>query len=202
VTRSLLGYGVLAGPLYVLVSVAQAVTRDGFDPRRHAWSLLSVGHLGWIQVTNFILAGLMTLAYAAGLHRALAGGWIVRLVGGYGLSLVLAGLFRPDPALGFPPGTPAGPGTVSWHGVLHFACGGVGFACLIAACLLAGRRFAGQGRRGWAWYSRATGLLFLGGFLCVAAGAGQAWANLAFTGTVILAWAWLCALAVHLYRTH
>ena len=38
ITKSLLGYGVLAGPFYVLVVAAQAATRDGFDPTRHAAS--------------------------------------------------------------------------------------------------------------------------------------------------------------------
>ena len=43
VTRSLAGYGVVAGPFYVGVSLAQAVTRDGFDLGRHAWSQLANG---------------------------------------------------------------------------------------------------------------------------------------------------------------
>ena len=34
-TKSLLGYGVLAGPLYVLVSLAQAVTRPGAITLEH-----------------------------------------------------------------------------------------------------------------------------------------------------------------------
>ena len=42
VTRSLLGYGIIAGPMYVLISLAQAVTRDGFDLARHEWSLLAL----------------------------------------------------------------------------------------------------------------------------------------------------------------
>ena len=29
VTRSLLGYGIIAGPMYVLISLVQGVTRDG-----------------------------------------------------------------------------------------------------------------------------------------------------------------------------
>ena len=62
VTKSLLGYGVIAGPIYVTASLAQASTRQGFDLTRHAWSLLSDGALGWIQITNFILAGLMLFA--------------------------------------------------------------------------------------------------------------------------------------------
>ena len=71
VTRSLLGYGVIAGPLYVVVSLAQALTRDGFDLTRHAWSLLANGSMGWIQIANLILVGAMTIAFAAGLRRAL-----------------------------------------------------------------------------------------------------------------------------------
>jgi hypothetical protein len=39
---------VLSGPLYVLVSLAQALTRAGFSLRRDEWSLLALGHVGWI----------------------------------------------------------------------------------------------------------------------------------------------------------
>jgi hypothetical protein len=39
VTKSLLAYGVIVGPLYVGVSLAQALTRQGFDLTRHPWSL-------------------------------------------------------------------------------------------------------------------------------------------------------------------
>jgi len=102
ITKSLLGYGVIAGPVFVVVSLAQALTRPGFDPARHAWSLLSNGDLGWIQVTNFVAAGLMTAALAVGLRRAGAGTWAPRLIGVYGLSLVAAGVFRADPALWCP----------------------------------------------------------------------------------------------------
>ncbi len=113
VTRSLLGYGVIAGPVYVLVSLAQAATRDGFDLRKHAWSLLSNGSLGWLQITNFILVGLMVGAFAAGVRRASGGKAAPVLFGIFAASQVAAGLFRADPALGFPPGTPDGPGSVT-----------------------------------------------------------------------------------------
>src|SRR6185369_4183766 len=101
VTRSLLGYGVLAGPVYVGVSLTEALTRDGFDLRRHAWSLLSNGHLGWIHVLNLVLTGLMTVAFAVGVRRATHATWAPRLIGGYGASMVAAGVFRADPAGGF-----------------------------------------------------------------------------------------------------
>jgi hypothetical membrane protein len=85
-TRSLLGYGVVAGVVYVGVSLAQAATREGFDITRHAWSLLANGPYGWIQTANLALTGLMVLAFAAGLRRALRPGrgarWAPRLIAG------------------------------------------------------------------------------------------------------------------------
>lgn len=203
-TRSLLGYGVLAGPFYVGVSLTEALTRDGFDLSRHSWSLLSNGALGWIHIANFLLTGLMTIAFAAGLRRALRPGrgarWAPRLVGAYGASLLAAAVFRADPMMGFPAGTPEGPAPVSWHGLLHLAAGGVGFVCLVAACLVVAGRFSAEGRRGWAAYSRVTGVFFLATFAGIASGAASAAAVLAFTAGVVLAWAWVAAVAVHCYR--
>jgi len=204
VTRSLLGYGVIAGPCYVAVTLGQALTRDGYDVTRHQASLLSNGSLGWIQITNFVLTGLMVVAAAVGLRRAFgtgpAGRWAPRLVAVYGASLVAAGVFRADPALGFPAGTPAGPGEVSWHGLLHFAAGGIGFTCLAAACFVVARRYAAEGRRGRAVWSRVTGAVFLAGFAMVASSGGSEAGNLAFTAAVVAVWAWLSAVCADAYR--
>jgi hypothetical protein len=197
-TRSLLGYGVLAGPLYVGVSLAQALTRDGFDLSEHAWSLLANGDLGWIQVANFIVAGLATVAAAVGLRRAMSRWLAPGLIAAYGVSLVGAGVFRADPALGFPAGTPETT-PISWHGALHFAIGGVGFVCLIAACFVLANRFSREGRRGLAWFSVVTGVVFLAGFAGIASGSHGP-TTLAFVAAVGLAWAWLATICVHFYR--
>jgi hypothetical membrane protein len=203
-TRSLLAYGILAGPLYVAVSLAQALTRDGFDLSRHAWSLLSNGSLGWIQITNFLLSGLMTVAFAVGLARALRPGpgstWAPRLIGGYGLGLVAAGVFRADPALGFPMGTPADAREVSWHGMVHLAAGAIGFLCVVVACLILARRFRADGRRGWAILLRVTGILFLAAFVGIASGAGNVATVVGFVVAVILMSGVLAALALQQYR--
>lgn len=205
VTLSLLGWGAVAGPFYVVVSLSQALTRDGFDPTRHQWSLLENGDLGWAQVANFVLTGLMLIAFAVGLRRALAGGrggrWAPVLTGLFGACLVAAGVFRADPALGFPVGTPDGVGTVTAHGIGHFAAAGVGFIAIAACCFVLARRFTAEGAGGLAVFSRVTGLVFLGGFLCVASGAGGVAANLLFTGAVVLVCAWVAVVAVHLYRS-
>jgi hypothetical membrane protein len=102
-TRALLTCGA-PGPVFVTTVAAQALLRDGFDLRRHPISLLSLGALGWIQVTAFVVAGLLSLAFAMGLRQVLhpgpAGTWAPALVGIFGLGLVVGGVFRPDPALG------------------------------------------------------------------------------------------------------
>ena len=187
-----------------MVSLAQALTRDGFDLSRHQWSLLANGTGGWIQITNFIASGLMLLALAVGVRRALGHGrgakWAPRLIGVFGLSLVIAAVFRADPALGFPAGTPEGAASVSVNGVVHFAAAGIGFACVAAACFVLARRYTVDGRGAWARYSRATGVVFLAGFACVASGGGSAVANLLFTAAVILVFTWTTAVSLDLSR--
>jgi hypothetical protein len=144
------------------------------------------------------------IAFGVGLRRALTPGpgarWAPRLVAVYGASLIAAGIFRADPALGFPVGTPAGPGKVSWHGLLHFAAGGVGFTCVAIACLVIGSRYAAEGARSLAWFSRVTGVVFLAGFAMVASGGGSRVANMLFTAAIILIWVWMTTVALDRYR--
>lgn len=204
VTRTLLGYGMLAGPVYVVVSLAQALTRQGFDLTRHSWSLLSNGALSWIQITNFVVTGLFVVAAGYGFRRALTPGrgarWAPRLIAIYGISLILAGIFRADPAAGFPVGTPADANPVSWHGMLHLACGAVGFLCLIAACFVLARRFGAEGRRGRAVHSVVTGIVFFGGFVGIASGQGNPATIIGFVIAILVAWTWLTSTSLHLYR--
>ncbi len=208
ITRSLLGYGVLAGPFYLVVGLAQALTREGYDISRHDLSLLANGPLGWIQIVNLVLSGLMTVAAGVGMRRALrvlGGGrgavWGPRLVAGYGLGLVGAGIFVADPMYGFPLGTPDGPTvTTTIGGVGHIVFGALGFGCLVAACLVFARRFASERRTGLAWFSRATGVLFLAAFVGIASGAVNPAVVLGFWAAVVLAWTWLAVTSIDLYR--
>jgi len=201
-TRALLICGLIAGPFYLVLGLIQALTRPGFDLTRHDLSLLANGDLGWIQIANLVLTGLLVIAFAVGMSRILRTGlgrvWGARLLGVYGAGLIGAGFFIADPAFGFPPGIPADAHTISWHGLLHFVFGGVGFLALIAACFVLARRFASQGQRGWAVYSRATGVIFFAAFVGIAAGSGQSWSVLGFWIGVIVAWAWVSALATKL----
>lgn len=205
ITRSLLGYGVVAGPFYVVVVLAQAFLRPGFDLTRHDVSLLSNGSLGWIQIANFLLTGAFVIACAVGMARALGTGrgaaWAPRLLAGYGLGLIGGGIFVADPMNGFPPGAPAGhPASISPHGILHLVFAGLGFLCLVGACFVMARRFAVDGRRGWTVYSVLTGVVFLAGFGAIASGSASPVVVIAFWAALILVWSWIAAVSVHLYR--
>src|SRR5688500_13612467 len=67
-TRWLLIGGSVAGPLFLLVAAGQVLTRDGFDLGRHPLSLLSVGQHGWIQILNFVVAGVLSVGFAVALR--------------------------------------------------------------------------------------------------------------------------------------
>jgi hypothetical protein len=208
-TRAMLICGVIAGPIYILLGIIQMLIRPGFDPTRHDLSLMSNGDLGWIQITNFVLTGLLTIAAAIGMWRVLHGGtggtWGPILVAVYGFGLIGAGIFVADPALGFPPGTPANAHSISGHGLMHFVTGGIGFLALIAACFVFARRFRALKQNGWVVYSLTTGILFFAAFFGIAAGSQVGgtvlvFVTLAFTAAVVLAWSWISALSTHLLK--
>ncbi|HEU4426385.1 MAG TPA: DUF998 domain-containing protein [Pilimelia sp.] len=200
-TKALLACGVLAGPLFIVVALMQLLTRDGFDIRRHPLSLLSVGDLGWVQIANFVAAGLLTVAFAVGIRRVLhpgrAGTWGPLLIGAFGLGLIAGGVFVTDPALGFPPGTPEGmPDDMSWHAVAHGIAPALAFDAVIVACLVFVRRFVALRQWRWVAYSAAT---------AAAAVALTWWPNqdgisVRLALAVALAFVWTSSLALRLMR--
>ena len=200
-TRGLPVCGTLAGPLFITVVVAQALTRTGFDLTRDAASLLDDGSWGWVQAANFIITGLLLIAAAAGLRHTLRTGpghkWIPRLLAIAGVGLAGGGVFHPDPSGGFPPGTPRGASAVAtWHGVAHMVCGSAAFLALIAVCFVLGRRLAASGQRRAAACSRIAGVLCAAGV--ATAGAPHGSLTL-FTG-VSLALLWVAIATTQLIR--
>ena len=202
VTRSLLGYGVLVGPFYLTVGVVQALVRDGFHLARHPLSLLASGPGGWVQTANFILSGLMVIAAAVGFKRVLGAKSILAsgFLGAFGASMLAAAVFRADPMDGFPPGAPLGPPTsISTTGMVHFIAGALGFISLAVSCFFAARAMSRRGARPMARLSALAGLGivlgFFGGFLVPGVGTLGIWL------AVVIGWAWLAVLSVHLYRT-
>ena len=198
-TKALLSCGLVAGPLFVLVVVVQIVTRAGFDFGRHPISLLSLGELGWIQIANFVVSGLLVIAFAVGIRRVWHSGrgatWGPLLVALYGLGLVIAGVFSAEPALGFPPGTPEGiPTTFGLNVLLH----GVGFllafgSVTIAALVVAVRDMEIRMRR-WALYSAITAVATV----ALIAWPFQETASVRYFAASVVVWIWTTMIALRL----
>lgn len=203
VTKSLLGYGVIAGPVFVISSVTQGLLRDGFDFSRHAWSQLALGDHGGIQVATFVVSGLMTIAAAVGLRRALVSGpgarWAPGLLAVFGASLIVAGIFPVDPMGGFPADLPSAT-TISDHAMIHLLAGALGFPCLAAGLLVLGRRLAREGFGRLAIACRVVAPLFLAGFLGMASGSLGAAGVPAFVLGVVAVLGLLSVVFVHRYR--
>lgn len=203
VTRSLLGYGVLAGPFYLAVGLIQAFVRDGFDLMRHPLSLLANGPGGWVQTANFVLTGLMVLAAAVGFARVLgpksrALSWFL---GAFGASMIVAAVFPADPVDGFPPGTPEGfPTSISTTGLVHFIAGTLGFIALAVSCFFGARAMRRRNARSLARLSLLSGLAVLLGFFGGPAFSSVAAATLGIWFSVLVGWAWLAVISLHLYR--
>jgi Protein of unknown function (DUF998) len=201
VTRSLLGWGVVAGPFYVVTALVLAVTRPGFHLSHHAISLLTLGSLGWLQRANFVLSGLMVALAAAGILRAIRNGRglaMGSLVAVDGLMLALAAVFAPDPMKGFPPGSSGG--TASLGGILHLLVGALGFVAIAAAAFTdaAWSRDLGEGRA--ARSSTALGVLVIVGFIGGAA-LSTTTIGVALLWVAVLAdWAWLAFACGRIYR--
>jgi Protein of unknown function (DUF998) len=73
-TRALLACGAVAGPMYVTVTMAHALTRDGSDLRQHRFSWLTTGDLGWIHQSNMVLVGGLTVPLAVGVRKMMRTG--------------------------------------------------------------------------------------------------------------------------------
>ena len=203
VTRSLLGYGVLAGPFYLAIGLAQAFLRDGFVFSRHPLSVLANGPGGWVQTANFVITGLMVIAAAAGFARVLAPAsratswWL----GAFGASMIAAAVFRADPMDGFPVGTPVGPPTaMSVTGMMHFIAGTLGFTALGVSCFVAARAMSRRGMPRLARLSVASGVLVLVAFFGGGAFANTSGGVLGIWISVVAGWAWLATMSLHLYR--
>jgi hypothetical membrane protein len=198
-TQRLLIAGAVAGPLFAVLAASQVLLRDGFDLRQHPLSLLATGGPGFVQIANFIVAGIGVLCLAVAVRRAITDGvgrrWLAPLIAVFGLGLIASGVFVMDPENGFPIGTPEGPAqAMSWHGIAHIVAATVAFTGLAAACIVMTVRMVRR-RAGWA--------AVLNGCVALAllAPVNPAWASIQLAVTAVVAFAWTTALAVRLLRS-
>lgn len=210
-TRTLLKAGIVGPILFVAIFLVVGATTTGYDPVRHFVSLLSLGSNGWIQVANFIAGGTLISAFGIGLHRTWASGpaatWTPRLVIAAGLGLVISGIFPGDPALGYPPGAPAGlPPDASWHAGIHYLGATVVFVGLPVAMTIAARRAIVMGDRVSAAYALVSAAVMFGAwiapFVIAGTGASATSAGLLQRIGVLGGFQWLVVAASTASRRH
>jgi len=177
-TRLLLRCGELAGPLFVVTFVIEGARRDGYIPRRHPVSALSLGESGWTQKVSFLVTGTLTSAFALGVRRTLQPGhgsaWLTRMVGAIGCGLLGAGVFTTDPINGYPPGTADLPAIRTRTGQFHDLSAVLVFAAVPAACFAYSLHCVAESDRTWAGYSATTGVAFTTAWGLAAGGFNQA----------------------------
>ena len=157
--RRLLLAGAVGAPLWGVVALTQAALRSDFDFSTQPLSLLLTGTLGWVQIANFLVGGVLTVLGGVGLRRtAPEDPWLGRLTVSYGLGFVAAGILVMDPV---------GSTGLSWHAVGHMLTGTLAFVALAAACLVLAVRFRREGR------TRSAAVSVLAAVSVVA---GNAWA--------------------------
>lgn len=202
-TRSLLRWGMVAGPFYLALGLVQAFVRDGFDFARHPLSVLANGPGGWVQTANFVLTGAMVVATAIGIARVLRPHARVMpwFLGFFGVAMLLAAIFPADPVDGFPVGTPEGmPTSISTTGLVHFIVGALGFLALGIAGITAAFVMRRRQQPALAAASLVSGLVVILGFVAGPALASVASPVLGIWVAVVVGWAWLALLSGHLYR--
>jgi Protein of unknown function (DUF998) len=200
VRRLALWAGVVGPPLFLATFLIDGATRRGYDPVRLQVSYLLLGDQGWIEIANFCVSGMLVIFFAWGLHQALQSGrgFLLGplLIAAYGLGLIDAGVFVPDAAFGYPPGTPNGDARMTtFHGLLHVIPGvPLTFGSPILASLVFAWRFWGdRSTRRWAIYSLSTPLLVVAAQIVVP----QSSMGLSERIALIVLEVWLAAIAAH-----
>lgn len=210
-TKTLLACGAIGCPFFIIVFLIEGATRADYNPLRYPISSLSIGATGWTQAANFLITGLLIIAFAIGLRRTLqpasiGSTWGPVLISLVGLGLVGAAFFTTDPVYGYPPTEPLMLAQISTHGRLHDLFSSLVFLGLPIACFVFTRRFVSQGERGWATYSVLTGIGFLAIFILAAMGFSQTPGFVEFGGLyqrfcITVGWVWITLLAIHFLRT-
>lgn len=205
-TRTLLAGGAVGCVLFIVAFLIEGAIRSDYNALRYPISSLSIGALGWMQVANFIITGLLILGFALGLRRALppapGATWGPLLIGLAGIGLIGAGIFTTDPVYGYPPSAPILLAQESVPGQLHDLFSVLVFLGLPMACFVFSRHFLSLGERGWAVYSVLSGVGILVFFVLAAVGFSQTPGFVNFAGvyqrlSIITGWAWMALLALH-----
>jgi hypothetical protein len=168
VPRSLrlrLWYGLMAAGLFHVIAFVEGILTPGYDASQQAMSALSLGRWGWIQIISFILFGTLILSTVTPWRKILAGGTGAKaypvLTFLTGISIILCGLFRQDPAPGYDPENLALTAP-TLTGLLHLLFAAIGALSSITGLIIMARRFAHTPLwKSWSIYSISMAMIMI-----------------------------------------
>jgi hypothetical protein len=147
--------GILAPIIFVGVFTVEGGLRGGYDPMRMYISALSLGNRGWIQISNFIVLGLLLFIFTLGLSIEFQTGKASR-AGIIAFYIISALFFISGPFVMDPAETPTQ--QMSAHGLIHGLSGGIVFLLMPIIIFIFLRHFLSDIK----WRSFRTWTLILG----------------------------------------
>jgi hypothetical membrane protein len=146
---------VWSGMIGSLLFLAVFVAEDVFSPDFHWISTAVSEHsrtpYGWIQITTFIVVGLLFVIFSGGVTEVLRNVPGSRtgplMIGITGVCLILSGPFVTDPG-----GVVMGSSGATWHGAVHGIVGAIAFTLMLLSCFVFYRRLRSQ--PAWSSFAR------------------------------------------------
>lgn len=130
--------GLMGSALFILVLSVEGWLRPGYNWLSTFISELSIGPRGWIQITNFVVLGVLFLIFARGVAAEFREGKASKvgpiLLAVIGFSFLASGPFVTDVA-----GTPRD--RMSTQGLIHGIFGALVFSLSPVSCFVFWRRF-------------------------------------------------------------
>ena len=149
--------GILAPAIFVGVFTVEGALRSGYDPLKMYISALSLGNRGWLQISNFIVLGLLLFIFTLGLSKEFQTGKASR--GGIITLYIISVLFFiSGPFVMDPTETPAN--QMSVHGLIHGLSGGIVFLLMPIIIFIFLRRFFSDNNwQSFRWWTLILGVI-------------------------------------------
>jgi Protein of unknown function (DUF998) len=199
-TRAFVVSGIVAGPLYVAATMAQALTRDGFDWTANRFTSLTTGELGWIHQASMMLVGTLTMLFALGASDLLRNGraarvtpWLIAL---FGAAYAFGGALTADPVLGFPPGTTQDMVVATLQSQIQNASRSVSTLLLFALSIAVAVALWTEGRKTQAILAAAAVPVIFSAIVATGLAIGTKTVGVAYLATP---WVWTTGLALYLF---
>jgi hypothetical membrane protein len=135
--------GMIGSALFVAVFVLEDFLLPNFNWLSTAVSEHALGPYGWIQITSFIVVGLLLLAFARGVAEEFReekssklGPLFMTILGA---CILASGPFVTDPAT-----SAAFSSQATWHGAVHGVLGAIAFTLMPLSCFVFYRHFRAE----------------------------------------------------------